>query len=147
MAFLQDGRQGNHIGHSSDCLPLRSVQVLLQPFLLLPFLVQVGPCLRSHIAVFSFDSAFAGHLLFLRLISFEVLGSHLLLKVFDLSELFLLVPQFLEQQVFERALRIGDIDLSLREGALLAGVFCSVFLRLGSALHILINLSQNFKNC
>ena len=55
-----------------------------------------------------------------------------------------MVPQLLEQLGFVWAVGSVDIDLSLGEGDLLlflAGVFCSVFLRLGAALHFTINLS------
>ena len=152
MAFLQNRRQRDDIGYDSDSLVLRSVQLLLLTFLLLLLLVEVGARLGSHFVVFCFESGFAGNLVFLRVIGFEVLGFHLLLKVLDFSQLFLLVPQSFEQQFFKWTLGVGDIDLSFREGillVLLAGIFCSVFLGLVciALIHILINLSQNFKNC
>lgn len=143
MAFLDNRRQGDHLSHSSDSLPLRRIHFLLLLFILLPFLLQVECCVLLHFIVFCSDLWLAGNLLSLRVIGAEVLGLHLDLELLDLSELLPLVPQFLEQRDFEWALRVRDINLSFREAGLLVllAIFCSVFFGLGGALHILINLS------
>ena len=145
MAFLENRGQAHDLGHSSDCLLLRIGQVLLTLFLLLLLLLTVGDRLASQLGVFGLDLAFAGNLLLLRVISLEVLGSHLVLEGLDLLELFLLVPELVSQRCLEHALGVGKLDLRVQDGGgllvLLGAVFCSVFLGLGSALHILINLS------
>ena len=122
----------------------RSFQHLLLLLLLNSLLLEVDGNLGGDLSEFCLHLYFGSDLFFLCIIGVDDLAFDLLLKFRNLSELLPLVPQLFEQLSFVWTYSSVDVDLRLGERGLpllLLLIFCSVFLRLGAALHITINLS------